>query len=68
MASYHLLWFILLQNWLKPHSPLAGDWQNDGSCLRLQPVYRHHIWSSDFVADSSPGASLANDLAYGHVP
>ena len=24
---------------------------NDGSCLRLRPLYRNHVWSYDFVAD-----------------
>ena len=26
-------------------------WLNDGSCIRLQPARRHHVWSYDFVAD-----------------
>ena len=26
-------------------------WLNDGSCLRLRPLYRNHVWSYDFVAD-----------------
>lgn len=25
-------------------------WFNDGSCLRLRPEYRNHVWSYDFVA------------------
>jgi transposase InsO family protein len=29
----------------------ARIWRNDGSCLRLRPLYRHHVWSYDFVAD-----------------
>lgn len=24
---------------------------NDGSCIRLRPLYQHHVWSYDFVAD-----------------
>ena len=24
-------------------------WLNDGSCLRLKPQYRNHVWSYDFV-------------------
>ena len=24
-------------------------WLNDGSCIRLQPAYRDHVWSYDFV-------------------
>lgn len=26
-------------------------WLNDGSCIRLRPSYKHHVWSYDFVAD-----------------
>jgi len=26
-------------------------WFNDGSCLRLRPEYRNHVWSYDFVAE-----------------
>ena len=26
-------------------------WLNDGSCVRLRPEYRNHVWSYDFVAD-----------------
>jgi putative transposase len=29
----------------------ARLWRAEGSCLRLRPAYRHHVWSSDFVAD-----------------
>ena len=26
-------------------------WLNDGSCIRLRPEYRDHVWSYDVVAD-----------------
>ena len=26
-------------------------WLNDGSCVRLRPAHRNHVWSYDFVAD-----------------
>jgi putative transposase len=26
-------------------------WLNDGSCIRLRPEYRDHVWSYDFVHD-----------------
>ena len=26
-------------------------WLNDGSCIRLRPGYRDHVWAYDFVAD-----------------
>ena len=29
-------------------------WLNDGSCIRLQPLYRQHFWPHDFVADRFP--------------
>ena len=29
----------------------ARLWRADGSCMRLRPAYRNHVWSYDFVAD-----------------
>jgi len=26
-------------------------WLNDGSCIRLRPEYRNHVWAYDFVTD-----------------
>lgn len=26
-------------------------WLNDGSCIRLRPTHRNHVWSYDFVQD-----------------
>jgi putative transposase len=26
-------------------------WLNDGSCIRLRPAYRNHVWSYDFVSE-----------------
>jgi len=26
-------------------------WLGDGSCVRLRPTHRHHVWSYDFMAD-----------------
>ena len=26
-------------------------WLNDGSCVRLRPEYRNHVWSYDFLED-----------------
>jgi putative transposase len=26
-------------------------WLNDGSCIRLRPTHKDHVWSYDFVAD-----------------
>ena len=28
-------------------------WLNDGSCIRLRPRHRNHVWSYDFVMDRS---------------
>ena len=34
-------------------------WFKDGSCLRLRPEYRNHVWSYDFVAErTSDGRSV----------
>ena len=36
---------------LKVPQPKRGRlWLNDGSCIRLRPLYRGHVWSYDFVA------------------
>ena len=33
-----------------PKQPNKGRlWLNDGSCIRLRPEYRNHVWSYDFV-------------------
>ncbi len=33
-----------------PKRPKRGRlWLNDGSCVRLRPEYRNHVWSYDFV-------------------
>ncbi len=29
--------------------PCGRLWLNDGSCLRLRPEHRNHVWSDDFV-------------------
>jgi len=29
----------------------ARLWLNDGSCIRLRPQYRNHVWAYDFVQD-----------------
>ena len=26
-------------------------WLNDGSCVRLRPTHRNHVWSYDFVSE-----------------
>lgn len=28
-------------------------WLNDGSCIRLRPTHRNHVWSYDFVQDTT---------------
>ena len=28
-------------------------WLNDGSCLRLKPEYKNHVWSYDLVFDKT---------------
>ena len=34
----------------KKHKPRGRLWVNDGSCVRLRPEYRNHVWSYDFVS------------------
>ncbi|KNY20064.1 integrase [Methylobacterium sp. ARG-1] len=31
------------------HKPRSRLWLNDGSCVRLRPLHRNHVWSFDFV-------------------
>jgi len=31
----------------------ARIWLNDGSCVRLRPEYKNHVWSYDFMEDST---------------
>jgi putative transposase len=33
----------------KKHRPRGRLWLNDGSCIRLRPRHRNHVWSYDFV-------------------
>ena len=34
-------------------------WFNDGSCVRLRPEYRNHVWSYDFMAErTSDGKAM----------
>lgn len=30
-------------------------WLNDGSCVRLRPEYKDHVWSYDFMVDRTTG-------------
>ena len=33
-------------------------WLNDGSCIRLRPEYRNHVWSYDIVEDKTYNGRL----------
>ena len=33
----------------RKHKPRGRLWLNDGSCIRLRPERRNHVWSYDFV-------------------
>ena len=34
-------------------------WLNDGSCIRVKPMYKNHVWSYDFVFDrTSDGKAM----------
>ncbi len=35
-------------------------WLGDGSCIRLWPMHRNHVWSYDFVMDIEPGSPWEN--------
>ncbi len=35
-----------------PRQPKRGRlWLNDGSCVRLRPTHRNHVWAYDFMTD-----------------
>ncbi len=34
----------------KKQKPKARLWLNDGSCIRLRPLFTNHVWSYDFVS------------------
>ena len=39
--------------------PRGWLWLNDGSCIRLRPQHRNHVWSYDFVeAQTHDGRKL----------
>ena len=43
----------------KKQRPRSRLWLNDGSCIRLRPERRNHLWSYDFVeAQSHDGRKL----------
>jgi hypothetical protein len=39
--------------WKVPHKQPKGSrlWLADGSCIRLRPEHRNHLWSYDFIDD-----------------
>jgi transposase InsO family protein len=43
----------------KKQKPRGRLWLNDGSCVRLRPEHRNHVWSYDFVeAQTHDGRSI----------
>jgi putative transposase len=43
----------------KKQRPRSRLWLNDGSCIRLRPQHRNHVWSYDFVeAQTHDGRKL----------
>ncbi len=38
-------------------------WLNDGSCMRLRPEYKDHVWSYDFMADRTADGRALRILA-----
>ncbi len=37
-------------------------WFNDGSCIRLKPLYKNHVWSYDFVFDRTSDGKVLKML------
>jgi transposase InsO family protein len=43
----------------RKQKPRGRLWLNDGSCIRLRPLHRNHVWSYDFVeAQTHDGRKL----------
>jgi transposase InsO family protein len=43
----------------RKQKPRGRVWLNDGACMRLRPIYPHHVWSYDFVHHTThDGCSL----------
>jgi len=38
------------------------SWFNDGSCIRLRPLYKNHVWSYDFVFDRTSDGKVIKML------
>lgn len=38
-------------------------WLNDGSCLRLRPLHKNHVWSYDFLAERTTDGRALRILA-----
>ncbi len=45
----------------KKQRPRGRLWLNDGSCIRLRPERRNHVWSYDFVEASDPRWAQRSD-------
>jgi putative transposase len=39
------------EGWCVTHKQAERIWPGDGSCIRLRPTHRNHVWSYDFVMD-----------------
>lgn len=39
-------------------------WMNDGSCVRLRPQHKNHVWSYDFVEDKTYNGKKATLFEY----
>ena len=53
-VNHKRVWRIWQREGLRvPHKqPKRGRlWLNDGSCIRLRPEHKHHVWAYDFVQD-----------------
>ncbi|MDE1160631.1 MAG: IS3 family transposase [Acidobacteriaceae bacterium] len=46
----------------KKQKPRGRLWLNDGSCVRLRPMHRNHVWSYDFVSVRTHDGRTARTL------
>ena len=42
-------------------------WLNDGSCIRLRPEHKDHVWSYDFVSERTERGGRLRQIGRAHV-
>ena len=51
------------EGWKVNHQRVERLWLTDGSCVRLRPTHRNHVWSYDFLHDRTEDGRVFRRLA-----